>query len=105
MSGLRCWPGALAVVIEGSARGTFVTVLTRGEDHPVTGRPSWHCKVMAPTEVTLVAHMPGGRVRVVAHKITPAGGTVLFCDCELQPIKPPPIPLAFPAPSRELELT
>jgi hypothetical protein len=100
---LRCQPGDLAVVIEGSATGSFVTVLTRGEDHPLHGWPSWHCRVMAPTEVTLIGYAPNGRTRKLAEKIMPAGGTVLFCDKELKPIRPPP--KATPAPPREVEMT
>lgn len=100
---LRCRPGDLAVVIWGSATGTFVDVLHRGPNHPhYRSLPSWECKVRTGCEVSLV-DMETGRVLMV-HRV-PAGHHALFTDNSLQPIRPPPIPKALPAPPAELELT
>jgi hypothetical protein len=97
---LRCKPGDLALVVEGSAIGTFVTVKEPGILHPIHRLPSWICTVSAPCKVTLIEAYT---MRVIRHSIAPAGSLVQFLDRELQPIRPPPAPIAIPAPPQALE--
>lgn len=96
---LRCAPGDMAVCIEGTATGTFVTVKEPGHPHPFTGLPSWLCVVRTPTRVTLVDVRTNRKVR---NGVVPAGSLVQFLDRELWPIRPPRPPIAIPAPSEEL---
>jgi hypothetical protein len=97
---LRCRPGDLAVVVEGGCVGLFVTVVAPGPPHPIARVASWQCRVSAPCPVTCVT-LEGAVV--VRETTLPAGSMVLFCDRELQPIRPPCPPIAIPAP--ELETT
>ena len=92
---LRCKPGDMAVCIEGSAVGTFVTVKERGTDHPHTHLPSWVCIVATPTKVTLVDIRTNRNIR---HEVVPAGSPVQFLDRELQPIRPAPAPTTISVP-------
>lgn len=93
MPALRCKPGDFAVCVMGTASGTFVTVLERGPDHPLLGWPAWACRVAAPCKATKVNMVTGRRM---SHFTTQPGAIVLFCDRELQPIKPPPVPETLP---------
>ena len=97
---LRCKPGDLAVCIEGTATGTFVTVVEPGVPHPFTGLPSWACKVRTPTRVTLVDVRTN---RAIRSTTAPAGSLVQFLDKELQPIRPKRPPIAIPAPPEKVE--
>jgi hypothetical protein len=100
---LRCKPGDMAVCIEGSAVGTFVTVKEAGTPHPFNGLPSWVCLVRTPCRVTLVDSRTN---RTIRHGVAPAGSPVQFLDRELQPIRPtaPPETIAIPAPPQAAEL-
>jgi hypothetical protein len=97
MMTLRCKPGDLALVIEGSNTGAFVDVLRRGDDHPHNKLPAWVCRIKADMMVTRVVNR-----RAVGEWVLPAGETAHFCDNILQPIRPGAPPLAIPAPEIEL---
>lgn len=99
---LRCQPGDMAVVVNGPMSGLFVTVLYRGPDHPVFRLPAWHCRVSARCAITHISILDG---RVLDSGHVRAGAVVMFCDQELQPIRPPRPPEATPAPPIELEHT
>lgn len=99
---LRCKPGDMAVCINGAMTGLFVTVIERGVNHPLFNLPAWACRVAARCAVTHV-DMATGRPLNSGH--VRAGSIVMFCDCELQPIRPGKPPEATPAPPVELELS
>ena len=103
---LRCKPGDLAVVIRGSASGTFVEVIELYDDpvynaiKGVEGYPTWVCHTKGPCLVALVSPYS---MRVVGEALAPAGSSVMFKDRDLQPIRPPRQRLTRPAPPVTLE--
>ena len=97
---MRCRPGDLALVIEGQNTGAFVDVLRLGAYHPVDGLPAWECRTKADMMVTTVDMK---KRKVLGTRLLPAGGTAMFCDYILWPIRPPKTPTAIPAPPIELE--
>lgn len=96
MTALRCKPGDMAVCIEGTAVGTFVTVKEAGHPHPHTGLPSWVCIVRTPCKVTLTDIRTG---RTIRHGYAQPGDPVQFLDRELQPIRPPADPTSINVPA------
>lgn len=102
MTVLRCAPGDIAVIVAGADEdGTFVDVLERCIDHPVTGQPAWHCRVHAPMEGYKATTL-FGRVWTKNVKVQP-GARVSICDIWLQPIRPHAAPVAEPAPPVKVE--
>ena len=96
---LRCRPGDMAVVVKGSAVGTFVDVIML-VDVPIEKHPTWECCIKGPCRVAIVHPVT---LRIVGEGIAPVGTLVLFKDNELQPIRPPKNRIASPAPPVTLE--
>lgn len=99
---LRCKPGDIAVIISGTIDdGTFVDVVKRCPDHPLTGQPAWFCKVHRSMLCTKAASIFGWIIYKDV-RVKP-GATICICDIWLKPIRPPAAPVSTPAPPVEKE--